>query len=147
MTFERVDFDKNISLVVKKKVKSKWGLVRLGDVCDIRDGTHESPRFIDKGYPLITSKNITSGMLDFKNVKNISEKDFVNINKRSLVENGDIIFAMIGTIGFPVIVNTTIKFAIKNVALFKKDLSNKLNNYYLKELLNNHIVKEQVKYE
>ncbi|MCF6271466.1 MAG: restriction endonuclease subunit S [Melioribacteraceae bacterium] len=145
-TFDRVDFEKNISLSVKKKVaiKSKWKIIRLENVCDVRDGTHESPLFVEKGYALITSKNITNGKLDFTNVKNISEKNFNEINKRSLVENGDILYAMIGTIGFPVVVNTKKKFAIKNVALFKYDKSKILNNYYLKELLNNSIIENQI---
>ena len=40
MTFDRVDFEKNISLAVKKKVKynGKWELVKLGDVAEIFNG-------------------------------------------------------------------------------------------------------------
>lgn len=39
MTFDRVDFDKNISLSVKKKVKveSRWDIVLLGDKIEILD--------------------------------------------------------------------------------------------------------------
>ncbi len=147
MIFDRVDFEKSLSLSVKIKIKSKWRIFRLGDICDVRDGTHGSPKFVDNGYPLITSKNITNNKLDLTDVKNISQKDFDDINKRSLVENGDILYAMIGTIGFPVIVNTNVKFAIKNVALFKFDKSEKLNNVYLKELLNHDFVKSQIEQE
>jgi type I restriction enzyme M protein len=144
LTFDRVEFEKNISTTIKKKVISKWKIVNIGEVCDVRDGTHESPKFVQKGFPLITSKNITKDFLDFSNVKHISKADFDQINKRSLVEYGDILYAMIGTIGFPVLVNTTEEFAIKNVALFKKDKSNLLNNKYLKEILNYSIVKDQI---
>lgn len=40
LTFDRVDFEKNISLSVKKKVKieSKWELKKLGEVCEIFAG-------------------------------------------------------------------------------------------------------------
>lgn len=147
ITFDRAEFNKEIKLTVKKKVKSKWKIVPISEVCDVRDGTHDSPKFVQNGFPLITSKNITNGSLDFSNVKNISKEDFEQINKRSLVENGDILYAMIGTIGFPVLVDTTEKFAIKNVALFKKDKNNIINNKYLKELLNHEIVKNQILYE
>jgi len=39
-TFDRLDFEKNISLAVKKKVKieTKWDLVKLGDVSEILNG-------------------------------------------------------------------------------------------------------------
>ncbi|GAB4161070.1 MAG: N-6 DNA methylase [Winogradskyella sp.] len=147
LTFDRVDFEQNISLSVKKKVKSKWKIVKLGDVCDVRDGTHESPQFVNSGYPLITSKNITNNFLDFSNTKLISKSDFDAINKRSLVQKGDILYAMIGTVGFPVIVNTEKEFAIKNVALFKFQNNKKLINVYLRELLNHKVVKNQIDYE
>ena len=148
MNFDKVNFEKGISLNSKKKIKlaSNYELKKLGEICDVRDGTHDSPKFYDKGYPLITSKNITSGYLDFKNVKYISKEDFDNINKRSLVEFGDIIFAMIGTIGSPVIVDTTEPFAIKNVALFKFSNNKYLINKYLKELLKFKFVTEQIDY-
>lgn len=149
LDFNKVDFDKIININAKKKplIKSKYPLKRLGDVCDVRDGTHDSPKFQQQGYPLITSKNITSGKLDFEDTKLISEEDFNNINKRSLVEINDIIFAMIGTVGSPVIVDTDKKFAIKNVALFKFKNNTFLINKYLKELLEFELVKDQIAFE
>jgi type I restriction enzyme S subunit len=57
--------------------------------------------------------------LSFDNIKLISEKDYHDINKRSAVHKGDVLFAMIGTIGNPTLVEVEPNFAIKNVALFK----------------------------
>ncbi|MCI1705042.1 MAG: restriction endonuclease subunit S [Lacticaseibacillus paracasei] len=86
---------------------------------DVRDGTHASPKYYSQGYPLVTSKNLTSAGLDFSNISLISELDYKNINKRSRVDKGDILFGMIGTIGTPVMVHES-NFAIKNVALIKE---------------------------
>jgi type I restriction enzyme S subunit len=47
--------------------------------------------------------------------------DHIEISKRSSVENGDILFGMIGTIGNPVIISSNSSFSIKNVGLFKKN--------------------------
>lgn len=97
-----------------------WKFSPLGQICDVRDGTHESPKYVpDSKYRLLTSKNFTKGYIDFSDVKYISEKDFHEINKRSLVESGDIVMPMIGTIGSPVIIGSDANFAIKNVALIK----------------------------
>ena len=96
-----------------------WNKKDLGQVCDVRDGTHASPKFYPEGYPLITSKNLIDGEIDFSNVSFISEKDYEEINKRSFVDDGDILLAMIGTIGNPVIVKRNRDFAIKNIALIK----------------------------
>jgi type I restriction enzyme M protein len=148
INFKANNFEPEINLSVKKKIelKSKYPLKKLGEICDVRDGTHESPKFHQTGYPLITSKNITTGKLDFTNVKLISEKDFTEINKRSIVEKGDILFAMIGTVGSPVIVDSDKKFAIKNVALFKFKNNSVLLNNYLKEIFNYHTLRDQIEY-
>jgi type I restriction enzyme, S subunit len=115
-----------------------WEEKRLGDVYDVRDGTHDSPKYHREGYALITSKNLKEGKIDYKNVKYISKKDYENINKRSKVHKGDILFAMIGTIGNPVIIEEDPNFAIKNVALFK--IPENQNNSFLKYFLNSKVV-------
>ena len=96
-----------------------WEWARLDSVYDVRDGTHDSPKNIPEGIPLITSKNLSSGTLNFEDVKYISLEDHKKIIERSKVDKYDILFAMIGSIGNPVIVDTDIDFSIKNVALFK----------------------------
>lgn len=98
---------------------SKFEKVLLGCVCDVRDGTHDSPKYVEKGYPLITSRNITGGVIDFSNTNHITQVDFNKINQRSKVDYGDILLPMIGTVGNPVVVETHKKFVIKNVALIK----------------------------
>ena len=109
-----------------------WEEKKLGEVNDVRDGTHDSPKYVQDGYPLVTSKNLTSEGLDFSDISFISEVDYISINKRSKVETGDIIFGMIGTIGNPVLLKID-GFAIKNVALLKK--GGFIDNSFLIQLL------------
>ncbi len=92
---------------------------RLGDVCDVRDGTHDSPSYVAKGYPLVTSKNLRDGKIDLSGVNFITEADYDEINRRSKVDVGDILMPMIGTIGNPVLVEQEPNYAIKNMALIK----------------------------
>ena len=112
-----------------------WKIEDLGVVCDVRDGTHDSPKYINEGYPLITSKNLVEGYIDFTNVNMISKEDLDSINKRSKVDLGDILMPMIGTIGNPIIVKEDKIFAIKNVALIKFKHQSKVINTYIKALL------------
>jgi type I restriction enzyme S subunit len=116
-----------------------WEVKDLGEVCDVRDGTHDSPKYLQQSdYVLITSKNIVSGTIDFTTANYISEEDYININKRSCVDEGDIIMAMIGTIGNPIIVkDIDRKFCIKNVALIKFANSSLVANVYIRTLLDN----------
>ena len=98
-----------------------WELTTLGEYYDVRDGTHDSPKYVREGYPLVTSKNLKGGKINLEKVKFISKEDYLNISKRSRVDVGDVLMAMIGTIGNPVEIVQTPEFAIKNVALFKTD--------------------------
>lgn len=120
----------------------EWVEKKLGEVSDVRDGTHDSPKYIlENKYPLITSKNLMeNGKIDFNNVNYISKIDYININKRSKVDIGDILFGMIGTIGNPVIVKKE-DFAIKNVALIKE--KNYLKNEYLIQYLKSNVINQQ----
>jgi type I restriction enzyme S subunit len=117
------------------ELPKNWECVRLQEVFDVRDGTHDTPKYCDSGFPLVTSKNLYSGILDFSNIKYISEEDHFKIKERSGVERGDILFAMIGSIGNPVIVETDNDFSIKNVALFKPYSHQLCEMYYLLKYL------------
>lgn len=120
---------------VRLSIPKNWRWVRLGDVFDVRDGTHDSPKYQAEGYPLVTSKNIYSGQLDLSNVKFISEEDHLKISERSKVDKGDILFAMIGSIGNPVIIDVDPEFSVKNVGLFKYYDPKKSNPRYLQYYL------------
>ncbi|MBE2902899.1 MULTISPECIES: restriction endonuclease subunit S [Enterococcus] len=121
-----------------------WEERKLGDESDVRDGTHDSPKYYDKGYPLVTSKNLKDFGLDLSNVSFISDEDFEVINKRSKVDIGDILFGMIGTIGNPVLVDRA-DFAIKNVALIKEQ--KKILNSFLIQILKSPVFDKYIKNE
>lgn len=113
------------------EIPANWKWVRMSEILDVRDGTHDSPQYYENGIPMITSKNLSSGELDFENVKYVSEEDAKKINERSAVDDGDILFAMIGTIGNPVLVKKEKEFVVKNVALFKMYEDTKLSMEYV----------------
>ena len=112
-----------------------WEKSTLGTICDVRDGTHDSPQYYETGYPLVTSKNVTGGKIDMTDCSLICEADFQKINERSKVDIGDIIMPMIGTVGKPVIVDIEPEFAIKNVALIKFKMDTSVLNTYIQALL------------
>jgi len=120
-------------------IPEDWKIARLAAVCDVRDGTHESPEYYDQGVTFVTSKNIIEGRLDLDNVNYISHEDAVSINQRSRVRRGDILMSMIGTIGNSVLVDFEPDFCIKNVALIKP---RNLNARYLIQLLNSPMFQE-----
>ncbi|MDO1514340.1 restriction endonuclease subunit S [Maribacter confluentis] len=115
---------------LKREIPEGWEVEKINEVIEVKDGTHDSPKYIENGYKLITSKHLKEGGLDFENANSISEVDYININKRSRVDCGDILFSMIGNIGTVYKVeDETMDFAIKNVALYKTSDNPSLKNY------------------
>jgi len=116
-------------------MREDWGIAISGEILDVRDGTHDTPKYVEEqAHPLVTSKNLKDGTIDLDDVKYISVEDFNEINKRSKVDIGDVLYAMIGTIGNPVVITTEPHYSIKNVGLFKnklKIINSDLFKYYL----------------
>ena len=105
------------------EIPKNWKWVRISDVVDVRDGTHDTPGYVENGYPLITGKDFYNGYFEFSKTKFISKKDYDEINKRSKVEIGDILYSMIGgNIGSMIAIteDNYFEMSIKNVALFKQ---------------------------
>ncbi len=86
--------------------------VLLGDICDVRDGTHDSPKPKEIGHPLVTSKHIKNYKIDFSTASLISKEDFEDVNKRSKVDKYDILISMIGTVGELALIDYEPTFAI-----------------------------------
>lgn len=95
--------------------------VRADKYCKfVTDGTHDSPKQVNKGRKLITSKHLSRYGIDFESAKNISELDYQKVISRSKVEQWDILFSMIGTIGNLYLErNHTIEYACKNMGIFQ----------------------------
>lgn len=118
----------------------KWKC--LEDLCDVRDGTHDSPIKQNSGKLLITSKNIKNGCVSYKDAYYISQEDFNSINVRSKVDKNDILFTMIGTVGEIAHVTSEPDYAIKNVGLIKT--GNKVFARYLFHYLQSSLAKKYI---
>ena len=123
----------------------EYEIKKLWDIFDVRDGTHDSPKFHTTGYPLITSKNLSENGIDFRNIKLISQEDYDKINQRSKVDKWDLLFAMIGTIGTPTIVDIEPEFGIKNVALLKPKNTDADMQYLRYFLLSDFVIQKMLK--
>ncbi len=123
-----------------------WIEIPAKEFCaSVRDGTHDSPKPVERGCYLITSRHIIGGQIDLSKAYLISNDDFEAINKRSKVDRWDVLISMIGTVGEPCLVREEPEFAIKNIGLFKtkSELDGRWLYYYLtspqaQELIRQH---------
>lgn len=103
------------------RIPKEWEVEPTEKICTkVTDGTHDTPKPVEIGYFLVTSKHIKTGKIDFSEAYFIKKSDFDEINKRSKVDIGDVLFSMIGTVGMTTVVEENYPpFAIKNIGLFK----------------------------
>jgi len=101
-------------------IPNSWNIITAEKFCmTVTDGTHDTPSPTHDGEFLITSKHIKDGNIDLSSAYKISKEDFDEINKRSKVDQWDVLFSMIGTVGEVSLVNKKPNYAIKNIGLFK----------------------------
>lgn len=132
------------------KIPKEWKWVKNEDyLFEVKDGTHDSPKYLNEGIPFITQKNIKESGLNLSNFQYISNEDHNKFYQRSNVSRGDILISMIGhNRGMSAIVENDKIFSIKNVGLFKfnsKLQYNKFSYYYYQSQVGLNIVLKKSK--
>ena len=89
--------------------KFEYEIKTLQDVCEqIKDGTHQTPTYTDdvkNGFKFLSSKDVTSGKIDWTHLKYIPEKLHDELYARIAPKKGDILLAKNGTTGVAAIVD------------------------------------------
>lgn len=123
LTFDRHEFNKEINLSVKKKVKveSKWGFIRLGGETEvITKGTTPTSlgfSFVNEGLNFIKIESILdNGQFDESKFGFINKETHEKLYRSQLKEN-DILFSIAGALGRTTIISNEILPANTNQAL------------------------------
>lgn len=124
-------------------MKAGWNKRKLSEVCHkITDGTHQTPKYFDTGYVFLSSKNVTSGKVDWDNIKYIDEKQHLAMQKRLSPRIGDVLLAKNGTTGVGAIVDREIEFDIYVSLALLRPLEGILPEYLL-YFVNSPLAKSQ----
>jgi type I restriction enzyme S subunit len=135
-------FESYLQGVFEKKGDG-WEHTRLGDICQINDGTHFSPENTSEGkYMYITAKNIKPYFIDLTKISYISEKDHKEIYARCSPVKGDVLYIKDGaTAGIATLNTLDEEFSLlSSVALLK--CSSKIMNTFLVHYMNSTIGKK-----
>ena len=115
-----------------------WKEKKLGDICNIYDGTHQTPNYTKTGIKFVSVENINDL---YSSQKFISEKDF-DKNYKIYPQKGDILMTRIGDIGTPALVSKDEKIAFYvSLALFKPN--NIINSKFFVQVLQSNFVKQE----
>lgn len=110
-----------------------WEWCRLGNVCDISDGTHQTPSYVEAGMPFMSAQNIKPFKFMPHKCRMVSNNDYEQYIKNTKPVKGDILMARVGAgIGEAAIIDTEIDFAIYvSLCLLKPFLHTYDMNYLL----------------
>ncbi len=68
-----------------------WVKKHLKEVCDkITDGTHQTPTYYEEGIVFLSSRNVSSGKINWDNIKYIDSKQHLEMHKRVAPRVNDI---------------------------------------------------------
>lgn len=125
-------------------IPENWCWCRLGEIVNkLTDGTHRTPKYVEKGIPFLSVKNLSSGKMDFENTKFITPEEHKELYARCNPEKGDMLLTKVGTTGIPVINDSDIEFSLfVSVALLKFSHEYIDEKYFL-YLLQSPLVQEQ----
>lgn len=95
---------------------TKFSVKTLNELClFIKDGTHQTPTYTEdseNGIKFLSSKDVTSGQIDWTKIKYIPQDLHEELYARIAPQRGDILLAKNGTTGIPAIVDTDDVFDI-----------------------------------
>ena len=109
-----------------------WCWSRLQSITSIlTDGTHKTPQYSDAGYIFLSSKNVTSGKIDWDNIMYIPEVLHRELYTRLAPKAGDILLAKNGTTGVAAIVDREEVFDIYVSLALIRIVDNIVNPLYV----------------
>ncbi len=89
-----------------------WEWCRLVNITKVYLGLTHRPKYIEKGIPFLSVKDISNGKINFDLCKYISPDKFKIMPEGSKPQKGDVLFGRVGTLGKPSIVTTNLPFGI-----------------------------------
>ena len=134
----------NITDEIPFEIPDNWCWTRLGNILTkLSDGTHKTPKYTSNGIPFLSVKDMSSGIISFKNTKYISKEEHQLLYQRCNPEKGDILLSKVGTTGIPVIIDTNKEFSLfVSLALLKFN-NTYINKEFLRYLLLSPLVQKQ----
>ena len=124
-------------------VPEGWCWSRLQSITSIlTDGTHNTPQYSDDGYIFLSSKNVTSGKIDWDNIMYIPETLHHELYTRLAPKAGDILLAKNGTTGVAAIVDREEVFDIYVSLALIRIVDNIVNPLYVLRAIESSFIQD-----
>ncbi|HBA1478734.1 TPA: restriction endonuclease subunit S [Enterococcus faecalis] len=130
--------DETVPQVRFADFEDDWQLCKLGDVVEIFDGTHQTPRYTDSGVKFVSVENIAT--LETK--KYITHEAYEKEYSKKRAKKGDILMTRIGDIGTMKVIETDEPLAYYvTLALLK---AKETNPYFLSFIISSPEIQRNI---
>jgi len=110
----------------------------------IVDGPHETPEFIEKGFPFLSVDSIQDGKLVFENCRYISEKDHVRFKTKCNPKKDDILMGKAASIGKIAMVDVYFEFSIWSPLALLRANQKKIISKFFEYVLKSDYAQDQI---
>ena len=139
-------FPKNGNFVPEIRFKGfsdDWDENKIKNFATVKDGTHATYSRVEKGYYLLSAKNVFDNELYISNDESfISESDYREITANGFPQKGDILLSCVGSIGRCCVFNTEEKIAFQRSVIFIR--TNEIDKQFLVSSFQTEYVQKQI---
>ncbi|MFX1680886.1 restriction endonuclease subunit S [Mitsuaria sp. CC2] len=113
-------------------MQSEWPLAPIGEVAQVFDGPHATPKKTSAGPVFLGISSLNNGRLDLSVVEHLSEDDFTKWTRRVVPQAGDVVFSYETRLGQVAIIPPGLRCCLgRRMALVRPDRSRLLPRYFL----------------
>lgn len=113
-------------------MSSEWPLIPIGELAELFDGPHATPKKTQEGPVFLGISSLQSGQLDLTVTEHLSEEDFKKWTKRVLPQENDVVFSYETRIGQAAILPAGLRCCLgRRMALLRPNPSKLLPRYLI----------------
>ena len=113
-------------------MQSDWPLVPIGEVAQVFDGPHATPKKTNSGPVFLGISSINNGRLDLSDVEHLSEDDFARWTRRVIPQEEDVVFSYETRLGQAAIIPPGLRCCLgRRMALVRPNCGRLLPRYFL----------------
>lgn len=132
-----------------ENIPSDFLVSKMKYVSDVIDPQpdHRAPRLSEgEGFPYIGIRDLNiDGTVNVETARKVEEDAIIKQENAFKIENGDIVFGKVGTLGNPKFIKTHTRIALSATLVLIKSKSN-ISNRYLRFVLDSNIIDKQMQY-
>ncbi len=124
-------------------IPEEWKYTKLSKLVEIKDGTHKTPKYVNKGIPFLRVTDIVNNLKN-EHKKFISQEEHLKLTMRCHPVKGDILYSKNGTIGIARLIDWDWTFSIFVSLALLKIMRNDVYNQFLVTWLNSELARKEI---